>query len=166
MAQNDILFFAGTRNPDVNILPDQFFITIDLNAPYVTSMSVAFFQNNLLIGTDNIFSNQGNGNDNNNNIERVDVLIAGGYTILNAQKHGFPILERGVYGAHDAFKISRCYRQGCLWQSHRLFKCGFCSGLQITSDRQLLPTRWRTALTITFYSKEMDRVMICGSINT
>ena len=103
----DILFFAGTRNPDVNTTGQtNSSITIDLNAPYVTSMSVAFFQNNLLIGTDNIFSNQGNGNDNNNNIERVDVLIAGGYTIPNAQRYGFPILERGVYGAHDAFKIA------------------------------------------------------------
>ena len=83
----DILFFAGNRNPDINTTGQtNSSLTINLNAPYVSAMNVAFFQNNLLIGTDNIFSNQGNGNDNNNNIERVDVMIAGGYTIPDVQK--------------------------------------------------------------------------------
>jgi hypothetical protein len=103
----DILFFAGNRTPGINTTGQtNSSLTLNLNAGYVPDMGTAFSQNNLLIGTDNIFSNQGNGNDNNNNIERVDVMIGGGYTILNAQKYGFPILERGIYGAHDAFKIA------------------------------------------------------------
>jgi hypothetical protein len=103
----DILFFAGSRNPGINTTGQtNSTLTLNLNAAYVGSMDVAFSQNNLLIGTDNIFSNQGNANDNNNNIERVDVMIGAGYTIIDAQKYGFPILERGVYGAHDAFKIA------------------------------------------------------------
>jgi hypothetical protein len=103
----DILFFAGSRNPGLNTTGQtNSTLTLNLNAGYVASMDVAFAQNNLLIGTDNIFSNQGNANDNNNNIERVDVMIGAGYTIIDAQKYGFPILERGVYGAHDAFKIA------------------------------------------------------------
>ena len=69
-------------------------------------MGTAFSQNNLLVGTDNIFSNQGNGNGNNNNIERVDALISGGIVIADAQTYGFPILERGTYGVHDAFKVA------------------------------------------------------------
>jgi hypothetical protein len=59
-----------------------------------------------LIGTDNIFSNQGNGNGNNNNIERVDVLVGGGFKVVDALTSGFPVLERGVYGQHDAFKVA------------------------------------------------------------
>ena len=103
----DILFFSGSRNPGLNTTGQtNSTLTLNLNAGYVASMDVAFSQNNLLIGTDNIFSNQGNANDNNNNIERVDVMIGAGYTIIDAQKYGFPILERGVYGAHDAFKIA------------------------------------------------------------
>lgn len=103
----DILFFSGQRTPDINTgTYTSSALTVNLNAGYTADMSVAFSQNNLLIGTDNIFSNQGNGNGNNNNIERVDVLIGGGYKILNAYKYGFPILERGSYGVHDAFKIA------------------------------------------------------------
>ncbi len=103
----DILFFAGNRNPDINVGGQtNSSITVNLNSPYIPDMNTAFFQNNLLIGTDNIFSNQGNGNGNNNNIERVDVMAAGGFNVTNAQKSGFPILERGVYGAHDPFKVA------------------------------------------------------------
>jgi hypothetical protein len=103
----DILFFAGNRNPDVNTSGQtSSSLKLNLNASYVSKMTSAFSKDNLLIGTDNIFCNQGNGNGNNNNIERVDVMISTGYTITNAYKYGFPILERGVYGAHDAFKIA------------------------------------------------------------
>ncbi|MGC4036154.1 MAG: hypothetical protein QM764_09345 [Chitinophagaceae bacterium] len=103
----DILFFAGTRNPGVGTSGQtNSALTISLNSSYVSDMGPAFSQNNLLIGTDNIFSNQGNGNNNNNNIERVDVMITGGYVVADAAKCGFPILERGTYGGHDAFKIA------------------------------------------------------------
>lgn len=103
----DILFFAGDRTPGINTGGQtNSSLTVKLNAGYVADMGVAFSQNNLLIGTDNIFSNTGNGNGNNNEIERVDVMIGGGYTIPDVVKYGFPILERGVYGQHDAFKIA------------------------------------------------------------
>jgi len=103
----DILFFAGNRTPGINIGGQtNSNLTVNLNAGYVADMGTAFSQNNLLIGTDNIFSNTGNGNGNNNQIERVDVMIGAGYTIPDVYKYGFPILERGVYGAHDAFKIA------------------------------------------------------------
>ena len=103
----DILFFAGNRNPDINTSGQtNSALTINLEAEYVADMGVAFGQNNLFIGTDNIFSNTGNGNGNNNEIERVDVMIGAGYTIPDVSKYGFPILERGVYGQHDAFKIA------------------------------------------------------------
>jgi hypothetical protein len=103
----DILFFAGSRNPGISTSGQtNSSFTINLDAPYIPDMSTAFFQNNLLIGTDNIFSNQGNGNGNNNNIERVDVMAGGGFKVLDALKSGFPILERGVYGQHDPFKVA------------------------------------------------------------
>lgn len=103
----DILFFAGSRTPGINVSGQtNSALTVNLNANYVADMGTAFAQNNLLIGTDNMFSNTGNGNGNNNEIERVDVMIGAGYTIPDVNKYGFPILERGVYGAHDAFKIA------------------------------------------------------------
>jgi hypothetical protein len=103
----DILFFAGNRTPGINTTGQtNSSLTINLNAGYVADMGTAFSQNNLLIGTDNMFSNTGNGNGNNNEIERVDVMIGAGYTIPDVNKYGFPILERGVYGAHDAFKVA------------------------------------------------------------
>jgi Secretion system C-terminal sorting domain len=103
----DILSFAGSRTPDINTGGQtSSALTLNINAEYVADMGTAFSQNNLLIGTDNIFSNQGNGNGNNNNIERVDVLIAGGFLVPNVSKYGFPILERGTYAVHDAFKVA------------------------------------------------------------
>ena len=103
----DILFFAGNRNPGIGTSGQtNTAFTLNLSATYTPDMSTAFFQNNLLIGTDNIFSNQGNGNGNNNNIERVDVMISNGFKVPDAQKYSFPILERGVYGQHDPFKVA------------------------------------------------------------
>jgi hypothetical protein len=103
----DILFFTGNRNPGVSTSGQtNTAMTMNLNTDYVAAMGSAFSDNNLMIGTDNIFSNQGNGNGNNNNIERVDVMINAGFLVTDAHKFGFPILERGVYGAHDAFKIA------------------------------------------------------------
>lgn len=47
-------------------------------------------------GTDNIFTNQGNGDGNNNNIERVDFLVTSGLSpaVEELDSNGFLLLER------------------------------------------------------------------------
>ncbi|MEJ0107051.1 MAG: hypothetical protein WDO19_32920 [Bacteroidota bacterium] len=103
----DILSFTGNRTPGINVTGQTWSsLTINLNTKYVADMGASFSQNNLLVGADNIFSNQGNNNGNNNNIERMDVMVPAGFRVLDAQKYGFPVLERGAYNGHDAFKVA------------------------------------------------------------
>ena len=56
-------------------------------------------------GTDNVFQNQGNGDGNNNNIERIDFVFTGGLSVppVAIANVGFLVLERG---GNDAFQIA------------------------------------------------------------
>jgi hypothetical protein len=66
-----------------------------------------FLNNNYINqGTDNIFTNAGNGDGNNNNIERVDILFPAGLSSANSTEAGFAIFDRGNNNSHDGFRIA------------------------------------------------------------
>lgn len=73
---------------------------------YNDNMEAAFSRNSLNQGTDNLFQNQGDGNGNNNNIERLDVVFAGGMISTINTKVGFALFERGNDNEHDGFVIA------------------------------------------------------------
>ncbi len=78
---------------------------LNFKAPYSHDMA-AFLNNNVLNhGTDNIFTNASNGDGNNNNIERVDVIFPAGIASAYAADAGFILCERGNNNAHDGFRI-------------------------------------------------------------
>jgi LruC domain-containing protein len=92
----DLMFYFG------NLSGSQ----INLKASYEPQMITAFQNNtNLLRGSDNLFSNGGDGNGNNNNIERLDVLLPGGIILSSAEGQGFAVMERGAVNQHDSFVI-------------------------------------------------------------
>jgi hypothetical protein len=100
---NSILFYkgiaAGASGGFANIF--------NLERPYEESMEVVFSGlNNFNAGTDNIFTNVGDGNGNNNNIERLDVIFTTPRMVVNAAKEGVAVFERGEINAHDGFKIA------------------------------------------------------------
>jgi len=74
--------------------------------PYNDNMELAFASNSLNQGTDNLFANQGDGNGNNNNIERLDVVFQGGLISDANTRVGFAMFERGADNAHDPFVIA------------------------------------------------------------
>ncbi|WP_165929477.1 T9SS type A sorting domain-containing protein [Pseudocnuella soli] len=101
--QRDLLYSQGNLNTATT--PNQ----INVNAPYVASMATVFIGNDdLRSGTDNLFGNTGDGSGNNNNIERLDVLInaTGGYQIGNPSLEGFAVFERGAAASHDPFVVA------------------------------------------------------------
>lgn len=73
---------------------------------YNDNMEAAFSKNCLNQGTDNLFQNQGDGNGNNNNVERLDVVFAGGMISTINNKVGFALFERGNNNEHDGFVIA------------------------------------------------------------
>lgn len=107
------VFFRRVNNSQVSNPRDLMFYfgnltgsNIDLKAPYEPNMSSAFTGNtNLLRGSDNLFANTGDGNGNNNNIERLDVIVPGGIALSTASNQGFAVMERGAIGQHDAFVV-------------------------------------------------------------
>lgn len=74
--------------------------------PYKENMENIFDDNTFNAGTDNIFGNQGDGNGNNNNIERLDVIFPNGLKAALNTKCGFAVFERGADNAHDPFVIA------------------------------------------------------------
>lgn len=93
----DLLFYFGNRNNSV----------INLKAPYQEDMAIAFTGNaNLLRGSDNLFSNGADGNGNNNNIERLDVVVSSGINLVSAEAQGFAVMERGNVNQHDNFVVA------------------------------------------------------------
>ena len=77
---------------------------IDLKPSYVGTMEQALLSTNINRGTDNIFCNTGNGNGDNNNIERVDYIFADGYPVHdNFGLRGFLVMDRG---GNDPFQIA------------------------------------------------------------
>lgn len=79
---------------------------LDFKAPYNDDMA-EFLNNNVLNhGTDNVFTNASNGDGNNNNIERVDVVFTTGIATSLPADAGFVLCERGNNNAHDGFRIA------------------------------------------------------------
>jgi hypothetical protein len=78
--------------------------TRNLASPTPTTETAALSGNNINLGTDNLFGNTGDGNGNNNNIERVDYKSLTGFTASDTVV--FPVFERGNPGGHDSFKIA------------------------------------------------------------
>lgn len=86
---------AGGSSNNVSVVPQ-----------YNDNMESVFDGNSLNQGTDNLFANQGDGNGNNNNIERLDVIFAGGVIATYNDKVGFALFERGADNEHDPFVIA------------------------------------------------------------
>ncbi|MFM2358898.1 MAG: hypothetical protein RLY16_891 [Bacteroidota bacterium] len=86
---------AGASSNRVSVVPK-----------YNDNMESVFDNNFLNQGTDNLFANQGDGNGNNNNIERLDVVFAGGIIPTELARAGFSFFERGDDNAHDPFVIA------------------------------------------------------------
>jgi len=94
-----LLWYQGTADAITNPL--------NLRQSYQEDMEIMFNgARGLNAGTDNIFNNSADGNGNNNNIERFDYIIPGGYTVMAASQEGFIVMDRGVVGAHDPFTVS------------------------------------------------------------
>lgn len=89
----DLLYFEGTINAATTELRT--------NYPYMPKMEDNFSHRFIGMGTDNLFTNE-TGFVNNNAIERVDVIVPGGYTIANAAASGMALFERGAANSHDA----------------------------------------------------------------
>lgn len=77
-----------------------------LKSPYLDDMELFLNNNYVNQGTDNIFTNAGNGDGNNNNIERVDVVFSNGVSSSIATQAGFALFDRGINNAHDPFRIA------------------------------------------------------------
>ena len=91
---NDNVIYSRVRSSAGN--------SFTLACPFEGNEQAAFNANNLNYGTDNLFQNQGDAN--NNNIERADVVFRKG--LLATPALFFSVLERGVTGGHDPFKIA------------------------------------------------------------
>ncbi|KAF0129837.1 MAG: hypothetical protein FD155_2081 [Bacteroidetes bacterium] len=107
------IYFRRVNNPIFSGVRDLMFYfgnlsgnSLNLKATYVDEMSTAFTGNtNLLRGSDNLFANSGDGNGNNNNIERLDVVVSAGISLVSADGQGFAVMERGALNQHDAFVV-------------------------------------------------------------
>ncbi len=67
---NDTIWYNETGNYNSS--------TLTIKSKLATSTAQAFSGNNLLVGADNIFTNKGNNQANNTNIERLDMLFSAG----------------------------------------------------------------------------------------
>lgn len=79
---------------------------LNFKTPYADVMENVLAAGVLNQGTDNLFTNASNGDGNNNNIERVDVIFSSGLSTANPGQAGFAILERGANNNHDPFRIA------------------------------------------------------------
>lgn len=78
-----------------------------INRPYDDDMNNLFNGTaGFNSGTDNLFSNAADGNGNNNNIERLDVLFPEGLRVNTPANAGFALFERGNTSGHDGFTIA------------------------------------------------------------
>ena len=77
---------------------------IDLKASYAATMEKSLLSPYVNRGSDNTFCNTGNGDGNNNNIERIDYIFTDGYPLHdNSSLRGFVIMDRG---GNDQFQIA------------------------------------------------------------
>jgi hypothetical protein len=102
-ANNDQLWYTGTSNGTGNGS------TINLSSIALGGFSQAFDQNAINVGADNLFSTipggaGSNPTGNNTNVDRVDLLFAGGLTA--SANSIFVISDRGDSDDHDAFDIA------------------------------------------------------------
>jgi hypothetical protein len=79
---------------------------LNIKTPYVDVMENLLAAGILNQGTDNLFTNSSNGDGNNNNIERVDVIFSSGLNTASPGQAGFTILDRGNNYGHDPFRIA------------------------------------------------------------
>ena len=79
---------------------------LNFRPPYLDDMEELLNAGMLNQGTDNIFCNASNGDGNNNNIERVDVIFSAGLNTATPTKSGFVIFDRGNNYQHDPFRIA------------------------------------------------------------
>lgn len=78
---------------------------LDFKVPYNDDMASFLSSNVLNQGTDNLFTNSGNGDGNINNIERMDVVFPNGIANAIPSDVGFILCERGNNNAHDGLRI-------------------------------------------------------------
>lgn len=69
-----------------------------------TTTQATLRQNNIYLGTDNLFANTGNTAGNQSDVERVDFVFSSGY--LANSNSAVSVFERGVLSGHDAFAIA------------------------------------------------------------
>lgn len=75
-----------------------------LKPTYANTMEQALRSPVVNRGADNVFANQGDGNGNNNNIQRIDYIFPDGFPVYNnVSERGFLIMDRG---GNDRFKIT------------------------------------------------------------
>jgi len=79
---------------------------LNFKPPYKEVMEDLLAGGMLNQGSDNVFTNASNADGNNNNIERVDVVFAGGLSTMVPTQAGFAIFDRGNNYQHDGFKIA------------------------------------------------------------
>ena len=79
---------------------------LNFKPPYVDVMEDVLAAGMLNQGIDNIFTNASNGDGNNNNVERVDVIFSSGLNTSIPSQAGFAIFDRGNNNQHDAFRIA------------------------------------------------------------
>lgn len=81
--------------------------TVNVAASYNADMESFFAGNkNFNSGTDNIFGNRSDGNGDNNDIERLDVIFPTGIVASDNSQLGFAVFERGANSHHDPVKVA------------------------------------------------------------
>ncbi len=87
----DLAYYEG--------LVDNSVPSIKIKSRYIPKIEDLFLTNDIAIGIDNLFANTKA--TNFNNIERIDVVMPTGRTILSPDAEGFAVFERGTYDGHD-----------------------------------------------------------------
>ncbi len=84
-------------SPDLDLRPSA--------VPAVGAMEAVLLNDTINRGSDNVFQNTGNGDGNNNNVERIDFIFTSGLTVPASalSQVGFLILERG---GNDSFVVA------------------------------------------------------------
>lgn len=77
--------------------------TIDLFPAYESNEETYINDNAFNKGIENLFDNT---SANSNNIERLDWILKKAYNTTTPSQTGFPIFDRGIKAAHDAFCIA------------------------------------------------------------
>ena len=101
--QRHIIFLESTTVPAMGCPANKQY---RLKSSYQDNMELFLNNNYVNQGTDNIFTNAGNSDGNNNNIERVDVIFPNGISSSKAELAGFALFDRGIKNAHDPFRIA------------------------------------------------------------